>query len=103
MSRKCWENYVFLLHVVHDELVNLMGGEASELQFSKSGPSVILLTGLQGVGKATVCELACYPKEGMLSVSDITMESLKEAKKNNVVVVRPLNAAGNFSFLYCIN
>lgn len=49
MSRKCWENYVFLLHVVHDELVNLMGGEASELQFSKSGPSVILLAGLQGV------------------------------------------------------
>lgn len=49
-----------------DELVNLMGGEASELQFSKSDPSVILLAGLQGVGnntvKTTVCELACYLK-----------------------------------------
>ena len=54
---------------MHDDLVNLMGGEASELQFSKSSdPSVILLAGLQRVGKTTFYDLACYPKESMLFV-----------------------------------
>lgn len=53
-----------LLQIVHDELVKLMGGEVSELQFSKSGPTVILLAGLQGVGKTTVCaKLAFYLKK----------------------------------------
>lgn len=41
-----------------------MGGEVSELVFAKSGPTVILLAGLQGVGKTTVCaKLAYYLKK----------------------------------------
>lgn len=49
---------------MHDELVELMGGEVSELVFAKSGPTVILLAGLQGVGKTTVCaKLAFYLKK----------------------------------------
>ncbi|XP_022742986.1 signal recognition particle 54 kDa protein, chloroplastic-like isoform X1 [Durio zibethinus] len=53
-----------LVKIVHDELVKLMGGEVSELVFSKSGPTVILLAGLQGVGKTSVCaKLANYLKK----------------------------------------
>ncbi|XP_010059752.2 signal recognition particle 54 kDa protein, chloroplastic [Eucalyptus grandis] len=53
-----------LVKIVHDELVKLMGGEVSELAFAKSGPTVILLAGLQGVGKTTVCaKLAYYLKK----------------------------------------
>ncbi|ERN16580.1 hypothetical protein AMTRI_Chr11g96610 [Amborella trichopoda] len=53
-----------LVKIVHDELVKLMGGEVSELVFAKSGPTVILLAGLQGVGKTTVCaKLALYLKK----------------------------------------
>ncbi|KAK4272713.1 hypothetical protein QN277_021229 [Acacia crassicarpa] len=53
-----------LVKIVHDELVKLMGGEVSELVFTKSGPTVILLAGLQGVGKTTVCaKLANYLKK----------------------------------------
>lgn len=53
-----------LVKIVHDELVQLMGGEVSELTFAKSGPTVILLAGLQGVGKTTVCaKLANYFKK----------------------------------------
>ncbi|CAK8544088.1 unnamed protein product [Lathyrus sativus] len=53
-----------LVKIVHDELVDLMGGEVSELTFAKSGPTVILLAGLQGVGKTTVCaKLATYLKK----------------------------------------
>ena len=41
-----------------------MGGAVSELVFAKSGPTVILLAGLQGVGKTTVCaKLAFYLKK----------------------------------------
>ncbi|KAG6502954.1 hypothetical protein ZIOFF_035243 [Zingiber officinale] len=53
-----------LVKIVHDDLVKLMGGEVSELVFAKSGPTVILLAGLQGVGKTTVCaKLAFYLKK----------------------------------------
>lgn len=44
--------------------MKLMGGEVSELVFAKNGPTVILLAGLQGVGKTTVCaKLAYYLKK----------------------------------------
>uniref|UniRef100_A0A0D9XBJ2 SRP54-type proteins GTP-binding domain-containing protein n=1 Tax=Leersia perrieri TaxID=77586 RepID=A0A0D9XBJ2_9ORYZ len=46
------------------QLVKLMGGEVSDLIFAETGPAVILLAGLQGVGKTTVCaKLANYLKE----------------------------------------
>lgn len=38
--------------IVHDELVNLFGGSASEIDL-KGNPSVILIAGLQGSGKTT--------------------------------------------------
>lgn len=58
------------MQVVNDELVQLMGGEVSDLVFAKSGPTVILLAGLQGVGKTTVCaKLALYLKKMVLSSS----------------------------------
>ena len=41
-----------MVKLVHDELAELMGGEAAELKL-KSKPSVILMSGLQGSGKTT--------------------------------------------------
>jgi signal recognition particle subunit SRP54 len=59
-----------VMQVVNDELVQLMGGEVSDLVFAKSGPTVILLAGLQGVGKTTVCaKLANYLKKMVISLS----------------------------------
>jgi signal recognition particle subunit SRP54 len=56
--------YLYVLQIVHDELVQLMGGDVSDIVFAKSGPTVILLAGLQGVGKTTVCaKLAFYLKK----------------------------------------
>jgi signal recognition particle subunit SRP54 len=53
-----------LVKVVNDELVKLMGGEVAELDFAKTGPTVILMAGLQGVGKTTACaKLALYLKK----------------------------------------
>lgn len=57
------------MQIVHDELVKLMGGEVSELVFAKSAPTVILLAGLQGVGKTTVsAKLAYYLKKQVHSL-----------------------------------
>jgi signal recognition particle subunit SRP54 len=42
-----------VIKIVHDELVDLMGGAQSRLQFSDAPPTVIMLVGLQGSGKTT--------------------------------------------------
>jgi len=41
--------------IVHDELTELMGPEDPEITWRKKGPTVILLSGLQGSGKTTTC------------------------------------------------
>ncbi|TAM91218.1 signal recognition particle protein [bacterium] len=42
-----------VVKIVHEELVALMGGEQSRLQFASAPPSVVMLVGLQGSGKTT--------------------------------------------------
>jgi signal recognition particle subunit SRP54 len=47
--------------IVNEELASLMGGTGSELAMASSGPTVILMAGLQGSGKTTACaKLAKY-------------------------------------------
>src|SRR6188474_3254919 len=47
------------IHACHEELVKLLGPEDARLEFAKSGPTVILMAGLQGAGKTTtVAKLA---------------------------------------------
>jgi len=42
-----------VIRVVRDELIELLGGNQTEIQFSKHPPSVFLMAGLQGSGKTT--------------------------------------------------
>ncbi len=42
-----------VVKIVHDELVELLGGGQSKLQFAGAPPTVIMLVGLQGSGKTT--------------------------------------------------
>jgi signal recognition particle subunit SRP54 len=42
-----------IVKIVHDELVNLLGGERSTVAWAPSPPTVILMVGLQGSGKTT--------------------------------------------------
>jgi signal recognition particle subunit SRP54 len=44
-----------VVKVVNEELAELMGGASRELAFAGSGPTVILIAGLQGSGKTTAC------------------------------------------------
>ena len=43
-----------VVKIVHEELVAVLGGETVRLTFAKTGPTVILLAGLQGAGKTTL-------------------------------------------------
>ena len=44
-----------VVKIVNEELTGLMGGTGRELAFASSGPTVILMAGLQGSGKTTAC------------------------------------------------
>jgi signal recognition particle subunit SRP54 len=44
-----------VVKIVNEELASLMGGTGSELAMANSGPTVILMAGLQGSGKTTAC------------------------------------------------
>lgn len=77
-----------LVKIVSDELVKLMGGEVSELVFAKSGPTVILLAGLQGVGKTTVCaKLAFYLKKQGKSSMLIAADVYRPAAIDQLVIL----------------
>jgi signal recognition particle subunit SRP54 len=53
-----------IVKIVNEELVNILGGETRRLRYAKSGPTVILLAGLQGAGKTTLAaKLALWLKE----------------------------------------
>ena len=43
-----------VVKIVHEELVEVLGGETRELHYAKRGPSVFMLAGLQGAGKTTL-------------------------------------------------
>ncbi|MCB1049800.1 MAG: signal recognition particle protein [Acidobacteria bacterium] len=50
-----------LVKIVHGGLVELLGGQAREIDFSRQKPYVIMVVGLQGTGKTTTCgKLANY-------------------------------------------
>jgi signal recognition particle subunit SRP54 len=53
-----------IVKIVHEELVDLLGGAEARLHFSDAPPSVIMLVGLQGSGKTTqAAKLALRLKE----------------------------------------
>ena len=68
-----------MIKIVHDELVRTIGGEEIDpdapvpaeppIMFVKPGPTVIMMSGLQGSGKTTTCgKLAAYLKKRNKSV-----------------------------------
>jgi signal recognition particle subunit SRP54 len=53
-----------LVKVVYDELLELLGATRADLVKPRIGPRVVLLAGLQGVGKTTACgKMAKYLKD----------------------------------------
>ncbi len=52
-----------VIKIVNEELVGILGGETRLIRFAKTGPTVIMLAGLQGAGKTTLAgKLALWLK-----------------------------------------
>jgi signal recognition particle subunit SRP54 len=65
-----------VIKIVHDELVELLGGTVAELALAPSGTTVIMLVGLQGSGKTTVAgklalHLRSKGKKTLLAGADV--------------------------------
>ena len=72
--------------ILYDELTKLMGGTRSELTLNPSGPTIILMVGLQGSGKTTFSgKLAKYLKDRdrkvLLTAADVYRPAAKEQLK----------------------
>ena len=72
-----------VVRIVRDELITILGNEASLLTFSRDYPSVILLVGLQGAGKTTTAGklalwLAKKKKRPMLVSTDVYRPAARE-------------------------
>jgi len=53
-----------VIKIVHEELIDVLGGETRRLRFAKTPPTVIVLAGLQGSGKTTLAgKLALWLRE----------------------------------------
>ncbi|MEI7561229.1 MAG: signal recognition particle protein [Actinomycetes bacterium] len=53
-----------IFEIVNAQLTQTLGGSARRLRFAKTGPTIILLTGLQGAGKTSLAgKLAKYLKD----------------------------------------
>ncbi len=75
-----------IVKIVHDELVELMGPGDPSIRFEKSGPTVIMLCGLQGAGKTTTCGklarlLAAQGRRPMLVAADLQRPAAVEQLK----------------------
>ncbi len=71
--------------IIHDELTELMGREGNELKLNPSGPTVILLVGLQGSGKTTFsAKLAKYLKERKRNVLLVAADVYRPAAREQL-------------------
>src|SRR4051794_27672785 len=65
-----------IVKIVHDELVELMGPVDPSIRYEKSGPTILMLCGLQGSGKTTTCGklarlLATQGRKPLLVAADL--------------------------------
>jgi len=72
-----------VVRIVRDELIEILGGEASLLTFSKEYPTVFLIVGLQGSGKTTTSGklaawLAKRRKRPLLVSTDVYRPAARE-------------------------
>lgn len=80
------------IKIIHDEMIDFLSSEDTEINYNATGPTVITMVGLQGVGKTTTCaKLASFlknkkQKTPMMIAADIqrpaAIDQLKTLGKN---------------------
>jgi signal recognition particle subunit SRP54 len=77
-----------VVKIVNEELTGLMGGSGRDLAFAQSGPTVILMAGLQGSGKTTACaKLARHLGESGKDVALAACDVYRPAAVDQLVTV----------------
>ncbi|HVX33143.1 MAG TPA: signal recognition particle protein [Solirubrobacterales bacterium] len=77
-----------VVKIVNEELAELMGGTGAELTMAGSGPTVILMAGLQGSGKTTACaKLAQYFKQQRKDVALAACDVYRPAAVEQLVTM----------------
>jgi signal recognition particle subunit SRP54 len=77
-----------VVKIVNEELAELMGGTGRELAMTQSGPTVILMAGLQGSGKTTACaKLALHLKSEGKDVALAACDVYRPAAVEQLVTV----------------
>jgi signal recognition particle subunit SRP54 len=77
-----------VVKIVNEELADLMGGTGVELTMASSGPTVILMAGLQGSGKTTACaKLASYFKKQRKDVALAACDVYRPAAVEQLVTM----------------
>src|SRR5436305_1227912 len=82
-----------IVKIVHDELVELMGPVDPSVRFEKTGPTVVMLCGLQGSGKTTTCGklarlLAAEGRKPLLVAADLQRPAAVDQLKVTGVPVK---------------
>ncbi len=65
-----------IVKILHDELVSLLGSSVSDITFAPFPPTVLMVAGLQGSGKTTLCAKLAYHLAGtgrhpLLAAADV--------------------------------
>jgi signal recognition particle subunit SRP54 len=77
-----------VVKIVNEELTSLMGGAGRDLALASSGPTVILMAGLQGSGKTTACaKLARHLAESGKDVALAACDVYRPAAVDQLVTV----------------
>ncbi len=75
-----------VVKIVHDTMVEMMGPVDTSIRFEKSGPTILMLCGLQGSGKTTTCGklaklLAGMGRKPLLVAADLQRPAAVEQLK----------------------
>jgi signal recognition particle subunit SRP54 len=77
-----------VIKIVNEELASLMGGSGRDLAFASTGPTVILMAGLQGSGKTAACaKLARHLREQHKEVALAACDVYRPAAVEQLVTV----------------
>jgi signal recognition particle subunit SRP54 len=86
-----------IVKIVHDHLVDLMGGVSANIKFGARVPSVIMLVGLQGCGKTTTAaKLALLLSKEQKKICLVSADVYRPAAMEQLAVLGKQIKAGVF-------
>jgi signal recognition particle subunit SRP54 len=86
-----------IVKIVHDRLIELMGGGSSQIRFGNRFPAPVMLVGLQGCGKTTTAvKLARYLKKQGKRVYLVSVDVYRPAAVQQLKLLANQNDIGFF-------